>query len=377
MTPSSHHPFGPSSLRRRELCPASYRMEEGLPDAPATPDSERGTRIHAAIADLVARTDIDEASLADDELEAVQWAVQWLHDEFPRQVWTLTPEVRLAYDYCGEELYYGSADIVAVQRYGADAGLEVIDWKTGRSGVADAADNIQLAAYALAAMQRYGAERCRVRIVNPCTGHSTSADHADPEGIAEYILRVIQACYASDAPCRPSEEACRYCRANAAGVCPGMGRRYEALVTASNRGEELDRWTDERLADFVRACGLIRKMAAAAEEELRRRCIVSGSCDGFAVKSRGGARRVVDTDGLIAVLNGNGFALAEHPGCLRVDVSEAERQFSAWAVEAGHAATKKEARAWYGTLSAPYVEQTSAPVLVDERAQQARKEGRA
>ncbi len=375
MTPSSHHPFGPSSLRRRELCPASYRMEEDLPDAPASPDSARGTRIHAAIADLVAGTDIDEASLADDELEAVQWAVQWLRDEFSG--WTLMPEVRLSCDYCGEELYYGSADIVAVHPDGPDHGLAVVDWKTGRAGVADAADNVQLAAYALAAMQTYGAERCRVWIVNPCTGHYTDTMHDDPAGVAEYIRRVIQACYASELPCRPSAEACRYCRANAAGVCPGMGRRYEALVTVSNRDEELDRWPDNRLAEFVRGCGVIRVMAAAAEEELRRRCVVRGSVAGWSVRPRNGARRVVDPDGLVAVLNGNGFDLAEHAGCLRIDAAETERQFSEFAVRSGQSATKKEARAWYGTLSAPYIEQVSTPVLVDERAQQARKEGRA
>lgn len=47
-----HHPFGPSSFERRELCPGSYRMEMDLPSV-ESPDSQEGTRKHEEIAKAI------------------------------------------------------------------------------------------------------------------------------------------------------------------------------------------------------------------------------------------------------------------------------------------------------------------------------------
>ena len=48
----NHHPFGPSSLERRELCPGSWRLEKDLPPV-ETKDSIEGTELHKSIADLI------------------------------------------------------------------------------------------------------------------------------------------------------------------------------------------------------------------------------------------------------------------------------------------------------------------------------------
>jgi len=44
-----HHPFSPSQLYRRVLCPGSYRMEEGLSDT-SSPEAAEGTMLHREVA---------------------------------------------------------------------------------------------------------------------------------------------------------------------------------------------------------------------------------------------------------------------------------------------------------------------------------------
>ena len=54
-------------MRRRELCPASLRLEDGLPALPAGPDAERGTRIHALVAKWIEAKKAPEPETEEEE----------------------------------------------------------------------------------------------------------------------------------------------------------------------------------------------------------------------------------------------------------------------------------------------------------------------
>ena len=146
-------------------------------------------------------------------------------------------EVGLAYSYYGETLYTGTADVL-IER--PDDSATLIDWKTGRRAVEEASDNLQGAAYALAAMQQHGYKAVEVIFYNPVIHQVTSHTYTVDGGVevARQIVAIIEACKDPNAPCKPGEEQCRYYpRArNVSGIsCQRQEGRCHCHCRASRR----------------------------------------------------------------------------------------------------------------------------------------------
>jgi len=349
---NKHHPFGPSSLRRRELCPGSYRMEEGLPEVESDV-AARGTRLHGAIAEMISGVSVndtdEDTDITSDDMALVTDMFDYFASELRQfgEAKTIATEQRLSYKLYGEELYFGSSDVVLV----AHDMATIIDWKTGFREVAPAEDNLQGAAYALAAMQTYGVGLVKVAFYNPVIHQISEHAYTDATGIAQSILGIIETAKAADAPCRPGEEQCRYCKAAAAGCCPAyMAEHEQAVATATAEPRVIiTRLNDEQLVDLYERCRLVGRLADNVERELKGRCELSGSICGWGIKTTSGGREAVDINQMFNALK-DFLGPDEFLQCCKLSVSQLEKKYAKARKETGAFKTEKDARTHFAEL---------------------------
>ena len=133
--------LGGSSAARRYHCPASYRLEPGIPGH-TSKAAERGTRLHAAVADLV--TGAERLSEAFPEAYEAYKAFEKLCEGYAIE--TLMVERRVNPQLGFES--FGTVDIIGI----GPAHVLIVDWKFGYHQV-EARDNYQLQYYAHATLQ--------------------------------------------------------------------------------------------------------------------------------------------------------------------------------------------------------------------------------
>ena len=244
----------PSSLPSLALCP-------GWQSAPGTTDAaERGTRIHATIADVVSgRAPVPME--ADGEATAVRYALEVLsmvRQQYPEH--TLRAEVAVD---AGVDGVHGTSDVCGVDGWGGD--VLVVDWKSGWGDHGDAASSLQLVAYALGARAEFGHRGGAVLYLVDLDKRTTSVcrwSSADLDAARKTIQRVIAAAELhTDADLRPSKEACRYCaRLPTCPAATGSALSVEvpALLVETMTPEDVGRVLDElepriKLAETVLA----------------------------------------------------------------------------------------------------------------------------
>ena len=247
-----HHPFSPSALQRRMRCPASYRIEKDLDDV-ENEYSRKGAYMHERIAQAI-NTGKRFKAKTSEEQEIVTKVINYINSTLGSGLFFHTEE-RLEYkNENGNVLYYGTSDLVAMS---TDGLLTIFDWKTGKGVVPSAKDNLQLKAYALAAMQTYNVETCRVCIFNPVNGQNSTYTFKDKKRLADKIVGIIDACLDDNAPFVPGSQ-CRFCLGSVRRVCK-EGLWQDEF---SNRSEKRDREREKELDRWI------RKMDREVEKEL-------------------------------------------------------------------------------------------------------------
>lgn len=349
---SAHHILGPSSLGRRAKCPGSLHVESVLPEPPATEVSSRGTRIHEAAAALImdaaaARPD----NMTDEEWEAARKCVDHALPYTGDASYRVQVETSLRFELMGELVYFGSADLLAINE-DAKAGI-LVDWKTGGKPVDDAECNWQGVGYALAAMQMYDLREVRVEFYNPgplCqqfTSHTWTAS----DNLTGAVMGVRKACLAPDAPCIMGEQ-CRYCRGAYWGTCPAIaGTRAASAFNALQGVTAPDPYASLTDADIVRSyeeSQIIAESVTAYRGELIRRAKTNDGCAGYTVGSQ--AAPVVIPDPLL-MCSDLGLAPADVLATCKVTASPIIEMLDS-RIEAP---TKKERTAQAKALLEPYV----------------------
>ena len=151
-------------MERRELCPGSFRLEKDLPSVPSEA-AEEGTRLHAEVADLI--TQFLENGKRPEPYDSLAYQAFFRLFEIitlaGNDAEDVLVERRLEFKYAGIVQYYGYSDVVVVF---PDKVL-VIDFKFGYLPVTEAENNMQGAAYALAAMQEFKKDKAEVHFINP------------------------------------------------------------------------------------------------------------------------------------------------------------------------------------------------------------------
>lgn len=345
-----HCEWGPSALARLDKCPGSLRLSSNLAETESE-DASRGTRIHALTAKLILGGKPEET---DDpaELELAMKIADYARSEI-EAVGALEVHVEQEVEYSlfpGETLYWGTSDLILVC---ADC-VRVYDWKTGFRPVTEAENNLQGAAYALAAMQRYRRDTAIVTFYNPAISQLTTAEFGDTTALALEISKVIRNAQKDGAPCNPGEEQCRYCRAASAGVCAA---RLAVCESGTNLAEErkvepLAQWSDAALAMWHGRLQLAVKLAEQVKAEMIRRCQMDGGdCAGYVVKEQSGGREAKDIK-QVWVLLSDGLDPQEFLGCCSLSVAKLKQTFADIYTQIGKYKTKKEAgQAFEGLLA--------------------------
>lgn len=167
---------------------------------------------------------------------------------------------------------FGTSDAIVV----AGTTLHVVDLKYGKGVRVDAKNNTQGMLYALGAFAEmefaHKIERVTITIVQP------RMDHVDEWTITvdellkwgERIAQAAAATQAPDAPRRPGEDQCRFCRAKA--TCPELLKlTHETVGESFDSLDAVDKLPDEKLRRVMDNKRLILGWLDAVEAYIRQR----------------------------------------------------------------------------------------------------------
>lgn len=345
-----HHPFGPSVMRRRELCPASMRLEEGLPSQ-TSPDAERGTLIHTRIAEMIVEGSAKTPSKIGGVTEEINELASMCYDYFLSVAADRTPpekyetERRLQYLINGQVFYFGTADVLILsQDEDGKPSAILIDWKTGYKSVDPAQDNLQGAGYALAVMQELNLSKCEVHFYNPTLREESSYTFKDKSALERYIVGIYNATQKADIQPVPGDEQCRYCKAFQQATCPAVKKELEVIAeTAPTLEGTIATLPDDHLVEFYQKAKIVAKLEDIAEAEIKRRCEESGGCGGYRIKEISGGYEILDI--LAAFELADKLTDKEFLDCCKLSESQLKKAWAKSQKEAGRYATQKEAEA--------------------------------
>lgn len=375
MENSRHHLFGPSSLERRELCPASFRLEADLPDIESE-DAKNGTLLHKQIA-LEIETWLSTGSEykytgTDGNIEKMMNKyLEIVHAEDDREFPVETfAELPVSYRFCGIEQYCGTSDVVIA----AENKVIVIDWKTGHRPVEEAADNIQGAAYALAAMQMFDRETADVHFYNPVIGQYSCHTFTNKNGIRDCIMGVIAACKRDAAPAIPGEKQCRYCKAMSHGTCPALSKTTDAVAVEAEKLvplPSLSELSTESLVELKHKCDLIAKLSERVDNRIKSICESAGACGPYRLKESSGGREISDISGAFGKCS-DLFTPEQFLEFCTLSVAKLEKGYARTKKDSGEFKTEKEAKINFGIEFSGLIQMKPAKkTLIEAQAGQA------
>lgn len=208
-----------SSLARIFACPASFNLEKFVkthyPDKSFdTDDSRRGDRLHKAMQTFGTRNQ-DLSDVKRDEVEFLEFC----HSKF---LSVLKDYAQLDADsgvFVERRLWAGGVLSGQIDKAIVSEKLkraEIFDWKFGTQPVPPAAENLQMAGYALLAFENFEVDTVVVHIVSPCAFGKKYSSVAytremEPE-LSRQITIALAKAYKEDAPYASDIGAhCQFC----------------------------------------------------------------------------------------------------------------------------------------------------------------------
>ncbi len=287
-----HHKFSPSSLERRKACPASARLEDGLPDVP-NPYSEEGTLLHKVIQQIVVTGNRDSniTGLTADQIELVDFAIG---------------TVKAIIEGCGKSGIYTEIKVNDGNRHGyvdllivpdsAGIPIQAIDYKFGAGPVKPVTQNLQMRDYAN--MTRHylslGDRQIVAHIIQPKRNWHDAALIDDFNGITKEITEIIKNGSDPNAPIIPGDH-CRFCKALAHGVCTGVELSLAAIESFMPTAPDISTCTDvARISDWYEKWIVVKKIGKAVEDRLRSIIKETGQCGKYTSKASKGNRAIAD-----------------------------------------------------------------------------------
>ena len=139
---------------------------------------------------------------------------------------------------------FGTGDVLILHKYRYH--IDLADYKFGRGAVGEAHLNVQLLAYALAAIQKYEwAETIAIHIILPRRDEILQHCFTRAEVLAgqQRIRLIVERALSEDQKLNPNTEACKYCGQRV--KCPALAKKLLPLATkyeASAEDFELELW---------------------------------------------------------------------------------------------------------------------------------------
>jgi hypothetical protein len=171
-----HHPFSPSQLGRRYLCPGSWKEEEDARVAmeqsgKENPDAARGTQLHRWLRYTLDHPDYQMPEGTDEEAkELIIRCLEWLSERAEnwgpahKVMQEIPVEVKRRNKV---PLFTGHADFLSVWGPAICQQGELIDWKFGRLPISHTDAIWQLRGYLVAIMQQFDLVACSGWIYQP------------------------------------------------------------------------------------------------------------------------------------------------------------------------------------------------------------------
>lgn len=243
-------PIRPSLLQIAERCGLAPKLAADYPEA--SPAADRGTEIHAEIADALREKRRPKSSEA-------RAAYDWVMHDVPAKMIIEEP-IELRDPETDEVITAGTPDLILIH---ADGGLTVVDWKTGRpDNVAGPDDNLQLMAYGAAASLKYDVVPANACLVFLDGVVATSVTGQPYPSLWDVIERVRHA--ANRQPVATPGSHCAGCYQRQ--VCPSWRERAATALALLPRTPTDLTLTDEQAAELVLRVQAVKEAAELAEE---------------------------------------------------------------------------------------------------------------
>ena len=336
-----------SGMQRLFLCPGSWNAERKCPIEEESEDAAMGTILHAHMEQGTTPEDPEDA-------EAVAWCREMEKALYEKHLgmkenWTDVPKVREVRLFERDRLFSGKPDMVAV---GVRKAF-VVDYKFGRIPVSPAECNLQLSALAVLVMDMFkegAADEVFVCILQPYASRKEPAVCRYTRESVEQARAFFRACIeqAQDehAPLKPSEKACRYCRAQSS--CPAV-KLALVQVTSGDLTAAWEEWSPEKRREAYDLAKLAKRWATSVESKVKADLRAEVEIPGLALAPGKKAFTVTDAAAAFQILNGlfpDGITAQAFTGCCKVGITELDKLVHSVRKAADAGARVAESRDW-------------------------------
>ena len=277
-----------SAASRYAACLGSWQLEKQVAEVESTTDAATGNRIHSALAmEPVSNLTTDEAYIIE--------RCQQQEAELVKQVFANSTEEPQAFrekrlwslKFDGSKLWSGKPDVV----YVSGTSALIIDYKSGRGSVENAAENLQLRCLVALLDESWGftMDEITVAIIQPLVGPPSVASYelSDLMNAVRESQSLMTAIMQPDQPRTPSESACKYCKGK-----PYCNEARELAVTGplTNAPEGItpdaiaSTLTSSHLAQFLNRAAQAEAVIEACKSEARRRLSEGEIVEGWTLK---------------------------------------------------------------------------------------------
>lgn len=333
-----------SGMQRLFLCPGSWQAEKKCPVDEESEDAAMGTMLHACMEQGTMPEDPEDA-------EAVAWCREMEKNLCEKHLgmnenWTEVQTAREVRLFEWDRLFSGKPDMVAI----CNRKAFVVDYKFGRIPVTTAERNLQLSALAVLAMDRCEVDEVFVCILQPYASRKDPAVCRYTRESVEQARAFFRACIerAQDehAPLKPSEKACRYCRAQSS--CPAV-KLALVNVTSGDLTAAWEEWSPEKRREAYDLAKLAKKWAASVESKVKADLRAEVEIPGLALAPGKKAFTITDAAAAFQILNGlfpDGITAQAFTACCKVGITDLDKLVHSVRKAADAGAKVAESKDW-------------------------------
>ncbi|MCD8064653.1 DUF2800 domain-containing protein [Akkermansia sp.] len=336
-----------SGMQRLFLCPGSWNAERKCPVDEESDDAALGTYLHDCMQHNRTPEDPEDA-------EAVAWCREMENALCEKHLgmnesWMEAQTVREARLFEKDRLFSGKPDMVTIWNRKAF----VVDYKFGRIPVSPAECNLQLSALAVLVMDEYEAyhvDEVFVCILQPYASRKEPAVCRYTRESVEQARAFFRACIerAQDehAPLKPSEKACRYCRALSS--CPAVSLAL-VNVTSSDLTAAWEQWSPEKRREAYDLAKLAEKRASIVKSKVKADLEAGVEIPGLALAPGKKAFTITDAAAAFQILNGlfpDAITAQAFTGCCKVGITDLDKLVHSVRKAADAGAKVAESKDW-------------------------------
>lgn len=352
---TSHHPFSPSNLGRRKLCPGSYLQEIDIGDSvDASEDAAEGTLLHGLVNPAFPAPD----SITDEQEDTILRARDFLKRK-TADANNIYYELKGVLSLSGRTVTHGTMDLVAYVFSSVTPDfVRVIDWKFGRNQLYQITTELQMRAYAGMAMQYFGVKRAEVYVYQPRLDLELFGAYENPEIIAKEIdVIILDSLSSSNDNLYPSCEACRHCRAKIS--CPAFKPAIlDALPARAQLGEIL---SPEKLARALEFASVVSPWIDEIREYAKKAISEGQEIPGWELFTRK-MRKIANNRGIVGGL-GDVLTPWDILDCAKISIGAIEDLYARKSKENGVSNTMKDAKERLKKLLSPYIVTDNQEIL--------------